>query len=75
VTFSDPENMKKFMESKIKEMQTTESEKIETLKRKINTRINQLYNEVCKTAFGLDKYRIPIHGIPNPSKENPMNLF
>jgi hypothetical protein len=36
VTFSDPENMKKFMESKIKEMQSTESEKIETLKRKIN---------------------------------------
>jgi DNA-directed RNA polymerase, mitochondrial len=23
----------------------------------------------------LDKYRIPIHGIPHPSKENPMNLF
>jgi hypothetical protein len=40
VTFSDPENMKKFMENKIKEMQSTESEKIETLKRKINTRIN-----------------------------------
>jgi anti-sigma28 factor (negative regulator of flagellin synthesis) len=40
VTFSDPENMKKFMETKIKEMQSTESEKIETLKRKINTRIN-----------------------------------
>jgi hypothetical protein len=48
--------MKKFMESKIKEMQNNE-------------------NEVCKTAFGLDKYRIPIHGIPNPHKENPMNLF
>jgi len=34
-----------------------------------------LYNQVCQTAFGLDKYRIPIHGIPHPNKENPMNLF
>ena len=37
--------------------------------------INKLYNEVCETAFNLDKYRIPIHGIQNPDIENPMNLF
>jgi hypothetical protein len=34
-----------------------------------------LYNDVCKTAFAVDKYRIPFHGIPFPHKENPMNLF
>jgi hypothetical protein len=45
------------------------------LKKRINNNINNLYNEVCKTAFALDKYRIPIHGMPHPGKENPMNLF
>ena len=67
--------MKLFMEKRVKEVQETQKEKLETLKRKVNGKINQLYNEICKTAFGLDKYRIPIHGIPFPSKENPMNLF
>ena len=37
--------------------------------------MNKLYNEVCYTAFTLDKYRIPIHGIEHPEYENPMNLF
>jgi hypothetical protein len=67
--------MKLFMEKRVKEVQETQKEKLETLKRKVNGKINQLYNEICKTAFGLDKYRIPIHGIPLPQKENPMNLF
>lgn len=31
--FSDPENMQRFMETKIKEMQSTQNQKIETLKR------------------------------------------
>ena len=67
--------MKAFIENKVKEMQQKESDQLETLKRKVNAKINELYNQVCQTAFGLDKYRIPIHGIPQPSKENPMNLF
>jgi hypothetical protein len=53
----------------------TQKEKIEQLKRKINSTINSLYNDVCKRAYGLDKYRIPVHGVPSPHKENPMNLF
>jgi hypothetical protein len=53
----------------------TQKEKIEQLKRKINSTINSLYNDVCKRAYGLDKYRIPVHGVPTPQKENPMNLF
>lgn len=30
---------------------------------------------MCNTAFNLDKYRVPVHGIPTPNLENPMNLF
>ena len=56
-------------------MQDAQKEKLAALKGKVNNKINKLYNEVCKTAFGLDKYRIPIHGIPHPQRENPMNLF
>ena len=75
VTFNDPDKMKDFMEKRVKEVQVTQKDKIDVLKREINTTINALYNEVCKTAFGLDKYRIPIHGINHPQHENPMNLF
>ena len=63
------------MENKVKEVQVSQKEKIESLKKKINQTINQLYDEVCKTAFALDKYRIPVHGLPHPNNENPMNLF
>lgn len=63
------------MEKRVTDLQQTQKEKIEVLKKKINNNINSLYNEVCKTAFALDKYRIPVHGIPHPTKENPMNLF
>ena len=63
------------MENKVKEVQVSQKEKIESLKKKINQTITQLYDEVCKTAFALDKYRIPVHGLPHPNKENPMNLF
>lgn len=63
------------MEKKVLDLQKGQKEKLDTLKRRINNNINNLYNEVCKTAFSLDKYRIPIHGMPHPGKENPMNLF
>lgn len=67
--------MKAFMEKKVLEARENQKESIETLKKKINSNINRLYNEICKTAFSLDKYRIPIHGMPFPQKENPVNLF
>ena len=63
------------MKNRVREVQDAQKEKLAELKRKVNNQINKLYNEVCKTAYGLDKYRIPIHGIHHPSKENPMNLF
>ena len=34
-----------------------------------------MYNNICNSAFSLDQFRIPIHGIPNPKYENPINLF
>jgi hypothetical protein len=67
--------MNDFMKNRVREVLDSQKEKLALLKRKVNNQINKLYNEVCKTAFGLDKYRIPIHGIPHPQKENPMNLF
>ena len=75
IAFNDPANMKAFMEKRVQAMQLTQKERLEELKRKINSSINALYDEVCKTAFALDKYRIPIHGLPHPERENPMNLF
>ena len=48
---------------------------VEKQKEKVNTVINNIYNELVDSAFGLDKYRIPYYGIQNPDKENPINLF
>ena len=42
---------------------------------KTNFLINELYDEIANTAFDLDKFIIPIHGISKPDYENPMNLF
>lgn len=56
-------------------MKHDQKDQLEQLKKDINIIINKLYNEICETAFNLDKYRIPIHGINHPEIENPMNLF
>ena len=56
--------MNDFMKNRVRQVLDSQKEKLALLKRKVNNQINKLYNEVCKTAFGLDKYRIPIHGIP-----------
>ena len=37
--------------------------------------INTMYNDLARKIFKLDKFILPIHGIPNPDFENPMNLF
>jgi len=34
-----------------------------------------MYEEIAQAVFSLDKYYVPLHGIPNPDHENPMNLF
>lgn len=63
------------MENRVLEVKDANQQKLNELKRTINNMINKLYDDICKTAFGMDKYRIPLHGIASPQYENPMNLF
>jgi hypothetical protein len=44
-------------------------------KERINSILNEIYNDISKEAFELDGHRIPYHGIKYPDKENPINLF
>ena len=37
--------------------------------------MNNLYEEIAQDAFGMNKFRIPINGIPQAQYENPVNLF
>jgi len=37
--------------------------------------INTLFDEIAKKIQNMDNFIIPVHGIPNPDKENPLNLF
>jgi hypothetical protein len=48
---------------------------MEKLEQRLNLTINNLYDEIAYKLFKLDKFKLPIHGIPNPDLENPMNLF
>jgi hypothetical protein len=50
-------------------------EDIDKKKNDSNIIINDVYNEIIETAFGLDKYRVPYYGIKYPEFENPINLF
>jgi hypothetical protein len=34
-----------------------------------------LYDDIFKKALEMDTFRIPVYGIPQPSLENPVNLF
>ena len=34
-----------------------------------------MYDEIATNLFALDKFLIPINGIPKPESENPLNLF
>ena len=73
--FDDSKTALQYMRRKVQDLKTDSKDKLEGLKSDINIMINKIYNEVCNTAFNLDPYRIPVHGISNPEIENPMNLF
>ena len=75
INFNHPENLLEFIESRSKEHEKQVESRIESLKEKLNGLINQLYDAITKKAFELDPFRIPVHGIPQPSLENPVNLF
>ena len=34
-----------------------------------------MYDRIAMDLFKVDPFHIPVHGIPNPKKENPLNLF
>lgn len=37
--------------------------------------MNELYEEIAQSAFSMNKFRVPIHGIAQAERENPVNLF
>ena len=63
------------MKEKYNTLQNNLKEDIDRKKTETSTIINDIYNEIAETAFSLDKYRIPYHGIKYPEYENPINLF
>jgi hypothetical protein len=75
IHFSNPENLKELLESRRKEHEKQIDNRIEGLKEKLNGLINQLYDTIAEKAFEMDGLRIPMYGIPQPSLENPVNLF
>lgn len=40
-----------------------------------NQILNVIYDEVCKIAFEVWHFKLPMKGIPFPDRENPRNLF
>lgn len=56
-------------------MKASNQDKISELKEKLNGLINQLYDDIAKKSLEMDRFRIPVYGIPNPELENPVNLF
>lgn len=73
--FEDTKAMHDYLQNKLKQMQNETKSRLKDYAKQINIIINKLYNEISTTAFELDRYRIPIHGIQYPTLENPMNLF
>jgi hypothetical protein len=67
--------MQLFVNTKTQEMKSENETKLQALKQEINQIINQLYEEVAQCAMGIDRYRVPVHGIEHPELENPVNLF
>ena len=74
-SFSNIDNMQHFVERTADQFRNTNLERIQSLKTKINNLINELYENVVMSAFQYEQHRVPIHGIPEPQYENPVNLF
>jgi len=50
-------------------------EKLNGLKDSANDLLNKLYEDISQEILYVDKFMIPVHGIPYPDYENPTNLF
>ena len=73
--FNQPENMQLFMTRQVESLKNRNEDRLTKLKQEINATINTLYEEILQAAMDLEQHRIPIHGIDNPTLENPVNLF
>jgi DNA-directed RNA polymerase len=77
--FQDLENLQQFLSQKqvadLKEESQQAEKRVQKVLEKTNEVINGLYDAVAQKVFQLDSFLIPYHGIPQPQKENPMNLF
>ena len=56
-------------------MKLKNRDRIGEIKEKLNGLINQLYDDIAKKALEMDRFRIPVYGIPEPNMENPVNMF
>lgn len=70
------ENMEAFQKRKKgQEMDESLRKRIDGVKSKSNEVINSLYDGIANKLIHLESFLIPLHGIPHPELENPMNLF
>ena len=56
-------------------MKNKNSNRLSKLKEHVNVLINQLFEDIVSSAQNYDPYKVPVHGIPHPEIENPVNLF
>lgn len=73
--FEEPQNMRQFIENSQKTFRDKNQERLARLKMKINSLINELYDEVLRSALHQNEHRVPFYGIQHPHLENPINLF
>ena len=74
-SFRTVENMHAFVEQSVAKFRYKTDERLKVLKTNINNLINELYELILNCAFTSENHRVPVHGIPYPSFENPVNLF
>jgi len=73
--FDDVSNMHSFVQQSSDKFRNKNQERLKVLKTRINNLINELYELVLASSYKHESHRVPFHGIPNPSLENPVNLF
>ena len=82
--FIDSKNMEQYYNDEIDKKDSQYKQKSEEykweselkrLEEQLNKVINAMYNDLARQIFKQDMFILPVHGIPNPDQENPMNLF
>lgn len=84
--FTNPKNMEMYTNKDLERegSQARSEEEVAQMRRnatlrgleeQLNKVINAMYNDLARQLFKLDAFLLPVHGIPHPDSENPMNLF